>query len=787
MRYPIDSRPRSTARSTHRSGRPPADHSAGAPELGTESPPGQRVPDDLPFGNVRDRLHRPDQDGQGADRDPRWRRCPSTRRFRPAGTGRCGTWPATSGWVQRWASDGVGQGRPPGDGDVEDPPDRDDDWASWIRAGVEALVETLVGLDPASPTWHPFTVDHGVHGVAPPSGSRAVDPPVGRPGHDRVARADRSRHGERWHRRVLRGGAGPLVFSASRRPPGDEPARPLHRRRRRMDGTGGRTAVLTMTREHAKGDAALRGRAEDLLLTLWRQARPGRWGRRGGRSGGRRRLAGGSAACEAAGSRSNRVGVQPGMPLSPTLLRRRGLWEASARTKIVSIPPLAFASAAGRGWSGGFVSMSIAITEDHRALAGTVADLLDKHEARAAARELLEADVEPLPSSGTTSPSSGGSGSHVPEKHGGSGSASPSSSSSSRSSAARSRPVRSCRRDRQRRAGVGAGARRRKRAAARPRRRLDASAAVALDADVEVRDGAASRRAEVVGGGLADMLLVAAGDDVAVVDARAGGVEVEYPANLDPTRRAARVTLDGAPAEVAVRRRPAAGRPRPHSCSRPRPPASPGSAPSWPPSTPRCAMQFGRPIAMYQAVKHHCANMLVAAELATAAVWDAARAAAGGGDQFTYTAAVGRRAGDPGGRLVRQAQHPGARRHRLHVGARRPPLPAAGDRDRGGDRRRGGGREEVTDSCAGASAAPIGRPAARGRARCATRCGSSPPASPASTTRPRETALIDVRLRDAALARAVGPRRRRGRAARRSSRSSRPPASSGPRTASPAG
>ena len=50
--------------------------------------------------------------------------------------------------------------------------------------------------------------------------------------------------------------------------------------------------------------------------------------------------------------------------------------------------------------------------------------------------------------------------------------------------------------------------------------------------------------------------------------------------------------------------------------------------------------QFGRPIAMFQAVKHHCANMLVGAELATAAVWDAARAAAAGGEQFTYTAAI---------------------------------------------------------------------------------------------------------------------------------------------------
>ena len=50
--------------------------------------------------------------------------------------------------------------------------------------------------------------------------------------------------------------------------------------------------------------------------------------------------------------------------------------------------------------------------------------------------------------------------------------------------------------------------------------------------------------------------------------------------------------------------------------------------------------QFGRPIATFQAVKHHCANMLVAAELATAAGWDAGRAWMGGGDQLSYTAAI---------------------------------------------------------------------------------------------------------------------------------------------------
>lgn len=50
--------------------------------------------------------------------------------------------------------------------------------------------------------------------------------------------------------------------------------------------------------------------------------------------------------------------------------------------------------------------------------------------------------------------------------------------------------------------------------------------------------------------------------------------------------------------------------------------------------------QFGRPIGSFQAVKHHCANMAVKTELATAAVWDACRADVSGID-FEMAAVAG--------------------------------------------------------------------------------------------------------------------------------------------------
>ena len=114
---------------------------------------------------------------------------------------------------------------------------------------------------------------------------------------------------------------------------------------------------------------------------------------------------------------------------------------------------------------------------------------------------------------------------------------------------------------------------------------------------------------------------------------------MEVPANLDPTRRSARVTLEGAPAVlVAGARAVLVDLARLGFCRRSHRdcPGVHRSASDYA----KVRQQFGRPIATFQAVKHHCANMLVAAELATAAVWDAARAADAGGDQLTYTAAM---------------------------------------------------------------------------------------------------------------------------------------------------
>ena len=297
--------------------------------------------------------------------------------------------------------------------------------------------------------------------------------------------------------------------------------------------------------------------------------------------------------------------------------------------------------------------MSIAITNEHRALAQTVSDFLAKRQSRAAARALLEAETEPLPGFWAELAGLGLLGLHIPADHGGSGfglsetlvvaeqmgrqltpgpfvptviasavlvGALEMDAAESRAAAAAERLL----------PGLGDGS---------------VVGAVALGGGAAFAGGTVSGDAGVViSGHLADVLLVPSGDDVAVVELASGGVTATVPANLDQSRRAARVVLDAAPAVLL----PGARRLLTDIARAVFAAEAIGIAAE---TTQQAAdyakirVQFGRPIATFQAVKHHCANMLVAAELATAATWDAGRAAdaagrAGDGGQFSYTAAI---------------------------------------------------------------------------------------------------------------------------------------------------
>ena len=146
----------------------------------------------------------------------------------------------------------------------------------------------------------------------------------------------------------------------------------------------------------------------------------------------------------------------------------------------------------------------------------------------------------------------------------------------------------------------------------------------------------------VLGAGLADVILMVDGDDVVVVDRDGVGVTVKVAGNLDPTRRSGVVRYDRVAVSEERVLRGAAGIARDIARVLVSAEAAGGAQECVDRATEYAKQreQFGRVIAMFQAVKHHCANMLVASELATAAVWDAARAASSGGDQFSLAAAV---------------------------------------------------------------------------------------------------------------------------------------------------
>jgi alkylation response protein AidB-like acyl-CoA dehydrogenase len=286
--------------------------------------------------------------------------------------------------------------------------------------------------------------------------------------------------------------------------------------------------------------------------------------------------------------------------------------------------------------------MSIALTDDHRELGNVARSFLTAQKARLAARALLDSDDEARPPFWNELAELGWLGLHVDEEYGGSGFGLPELVVviDELGRAAAPGPfvptvvvsaVLSAVGNDEQKARLLPGL-------------VDGThtAAVGFGGNLTVSGGRLSGDAGVViGAGLADVLLLASGEDMILVDRTASGVAIEVPGNLDRTRRSGRVVLT----DVAVgdnllpgARNAALARTRTLYAAE-----AVGGASDCVDSAVEYAKvreQFGRTIATFQAVKHHCANMLVAAESAVSCVWDAARAAGEDEEQFRLISAA---------------------------------------------------------------------------------------------------------------------------------------------------
>ena len=188
---------------------------------------------------------------------PRWSRATGISDNWP------GTWATSIDGPRSRASTGS---RP--DPERIEPPPTDDRLADWLRDGVGSLADTLADLDPDVPTWHPFPVEKRA-GVWPRRQAQetlvhrwdaehavgalsAIDATLASDGIDEYFEV-------MLPRSVTRESL-PL------------PTATMHVHCTDVDGewlVKAADGVLVVTREHAKGDAALRGRAQDLLLSFW--------------------------------------------------------------------------------------------------------------------------------------------------------------------------------------------------------------------------------------------------------------------------------------------------------------------------------------------------------------------------------------------------------------------------------------------------------------------------------------------------------------------------------------
>jgi hypothetical protein len=292
--------------------------------------------------------------------------------------------------------------------------------------------------------------------------------------------------------------------------------------------------------------------------------------------------------------------------------------------------------------------MPIAITEDHQELGATVRGVLTAHKALQAARSLLEAPEEPRPSYWPEMAELGWLGIHLPEAYGGAGAGllelmvvldelgrqvAP---GPFLPTVLASAVLARCGTDELKEKFLPALA--------------DGTRTAALglgpagaSGGLAVRDRAIEGDAGVIlGGAAADLFLVCAGNDVVVVAADAAGLSVVRGPDLDPSRRSAAVRADGVRVGDGELLVGAAEQARALARALGAAEAVGGSSACVEHAVAYAKerIQFGRTIGTFQAIKHHCADMLVAAELATAAAWDAGLASRGDPSEFALAAAM---------------------------------------------------------------------------------------------------------------------------------------------------
>ncbi|HEY6624632.1 MAG TPA: acyl-CoA dehydrogenase [Acidimicrobiales bacterium] len=145
----------------------------------------------------------------------------------------------------------------------------------------------------------------------------------------------------------------------------------------------------------------------------------------------------------------------------------------------------------------------------------------------------------------------------------------------------------------------------------------------------------------VLGAGLAHVLVLAAGEDLVLVDRHQDNVRIDMRENLDPTCPAHTVVLSAV--ALADEDVIAGGRTVCRRLARVLAAAEAaggaGACVETATEYAKVRQQFGRTIGTFQAVKHRCAEMLADAERAVAASWDAARTI-GSTTQREFAAAV---------------------------------------------------------------------------------------------------------------------------------------------------